>query len=340
MSPSRSDGQTKGEFPVNDGPYYDDLTPGQVFPVPGGVTIDAGLAATYLAISGDGQRLALDHELCRAVTGRNVPLANATLVMHLSVGASTVATKRVIANLFYRNVVVRRPVFQGETLQTTTRVIGMADASAKSGVGPRGKVLLGMQTIATATGELIIDYERCPLLPCRGETAPGHHDVLGAADSELDLQRFVPGIDSSWKVELLGPHDTWPIGETRSDDLRDVVDQATALVRISHNVAAAHRDAERSPYDRRLVYGGHAIALASASLNRVLGGLVTVVGWQSCNHLAPVFEGDTLSFRHTLIDQQAVGAGWCRAIRIQVDAHRTGVDPVPVLDWMPICHTS
>ncbi len=330
---------TNAERPT-DGPFYDDLTPGHVFDVPSGVTIDPGLGATYLAISGDGQRLALDHELCRAVTGRSIPLANSTLVMHLAVGASTVATKRVIANLFYRNVVVRRPVFVGETLQTTTRVIGMADASAKPGVAPRGKVLLGMQTVATASGEVLVDYERCPLLPCRSDTLPGHHDDLGAADTELDLERFVVGIDPSWNVELLGPHDSWSIDDTRADDLRDVVDQATALVRITHNVAAAHRDADRSPYDRPLVYGGHAIALAAASLNRVLGGLATIVGWQSCNHLAPVFEGDTLSFRHTLVAEQRVGSGWCRAVRVRVDAHRPDSDPVAVLDWTPVCHTA
>ena len=264
-----------------DGPYYDDLRPGHVFPRPPGVTLDTGLAATYLAISGDAPALTIDHELSRRVTGRGERLANAALVMHLSVGASTVATKHVIANLFYRNVVIRRPVYLGETLQTTTRVIAMADASTKPGVAPRGKLLLGMETVSTGTGEVIIDYERCPLLPCRGTEAPGFADDLGVAEGPLDLDRFVGGIDRSWDLSLLGDHDRWAVGETRVDGLRDVVDQATALVRISHNVAAAHRDVDRSPYDRRLVYGGHTIALASASLTRMMAGFATVVGWSN-----------------------------------------------------------
>lgn len=323
-----------------DGPYYDDLVTGFEFSMPSGITVDHGLAAAYLAISGDAPSLAIDAELCRAVTGSSERLANAALVMHLSVGASTVATKLVIANLFYRNVIIRRPVFIGETIQTTTRVLGMADASAKPGVAPRGKLLLGMQTVSTRTGDVIIDYERCPLLPCRSSEPPGHHDDLGQATTDLDLERFVAGIDTGWNLEPLGEHDEWAIGEVRSDPLRDVVDQATSLVRLSQNVAAAHRDAERSPYDRRLVYGGHTFALGSASLTRQLRGLATVVGWQACDHLAPVFEGDTLSFRHTLIDEINVANGWCRAIRVEVVAHRPGSEPVKVLDWTPICHTT
>ena len=44
----------------------------------------------------------------------------------------------------------------------------------------------------------------------------------------------------------------------------------------------------------RLVYGGHTIGLALAQATRVLPNLVTVLGWESCDHTGPVHEGDTL----------------------------------------------
>lgn len=325
-----------------DGPYYDDLSTGQEFRTVSGITIDPGLAAQYVAISGDTLALSSDAVLSRRVTGRPERLANPTLVLHLAVGASTLATKRVIANLFYRNVIVRRPVFVGETLRTTTTVLGMADASPKPGTAPRGKLLLGMRTLSLGSeseqDQLIIDAERCPLLPCRGDTLPGHHDDLGRADELNDLDPFMAGIDPAWDLSPLGSHDAWSIGEQRDDPLRDVVDQATSLVRLTNNVAAAHRDVERSTYDRRLVYGGHTVALGAASLARVLGGLATIVGWQRCDHLGPVFEGDLLSFRHTVLRQIEVPNGWCRAI--QVEVYAAGNDPVKVLDWVAICHTT
>lgn len=342
---------------IDPGPYYDDLLPGHVFPSPPGITVDDGLAAAYLGIAGDGLPLALDGALCRAVTGRVERLVNPALVMHLSVGATTVATKKVIANLFYRNVVIRRPVFMGETLRTTTRVLAMADARLKPGTVPRGKVVLGIETVVAGCagdvgdgvggddGETVVALERCPLLPCRGDELPGHDDAIGGADSMVELDAFRVGVPSDWDLGPLGPSDAWAVGEQRIDPLRDVVDGATSLVRLTQNLAAAHRDVDASPYDRRLVYGGHTFAIGQASLSRVLGGLATVVGWQWCNHVAPVFEGDVLSCHHTLLSAEPgrlddVAAGRLMAVQVEVFAHRSGDEPVKVLDWVPICLTS
>lgn len=317
--------------------FYDDLHVGLRFPEPAAVTIDAGLAALYTAISGDGLALTHDGTLCRQVTGSTALLVNPALVMHVSIGASTVATRNVIGNLFYRNVVLSQQVFEGQTLQTVTGVRALSDARAKPGVHPRGKALLAIET--TSETGVVVDYERCPLLPCRGADAPGHSDDIGSPAGELDLAAYADAVPE-WTFAALGPHDPWTVGDVRNDLQRDVVDMATALVRITHNQAAVHRDAEASPYDGRLVYGGHTVALAQSSLGRVLGGLATVVGWQSCSHTAPVFEGDILSCRHTLIAEQAVGDATLRAVHIEVDAHRSDGDPVTVLDWTPVVVTT
>ena len=42
------------------------------------------------------------------------------------------------------------------------------------------------------------------------------------------------------------------------------------------------------------MYGGHTIGLALAQASRLLPNLVTVLGWESCDHTGPVHEGDTL----------------------------------------------
>lgn len=51
------------------GPYFDDLSVGQVFDWAPSVTLSSGLAAAHQAILGDRLRLALDADLCAAVTG-------------------------------------------------------------------------------------------------------------------------------------------------------------------------------------------------------------------------------------------------------------------------------
>ncbi len=319
------------------GPFYDDLSPGHVFEVPPAVTVTSGLAAAYVAVTGDAPALSTDGVLCHAVTGAATPLVSPGLVLNLANGASTVATKRVLANLFYRNVVLRRPVFEGETLRTETRVLAMADSSPKPGARPRGKVLLGIT--ASVGDEIVADYERCPLIPCRADTLPGYGDDIGRAGGVSDLDLIGPAVPADWDLGPLGPSDDWPVGSTRDDQLSDVVDQAPALVRLTRNHAAVHRDHRRSPHGQRLVYGGHSVSLASASLDRVLGGLATVLGWDSCDHTAPVFEGDLLTCRHTLLRTEAVAAGHVRWLHTEVVADRGG-EPTTVLDWRPVVYTT
>ena len=137
------------------------------------------------------------------------------------------------------------------------------------------------------------------------ESAPGHDDDLGTA-GDLDLGTYAELVPE-WNFTALGPPCDWSVGETISDPTRDVIQGATALVRLTHNLAMIHRDAEESPYPERLVYGGHVVGLAQASLSRVLPGMATVVGWHLCDHTGPAFEGDLLSFRHTLLDVQPCG---------------------------------
>ncbi len=72
----------------------------------------------------------------------------------------------------------------------------------------------------------------------------------------------------------------------------DVVSSAPELARLTLNIAATHHDSRVA--GQRLVYGGHTIGLALAQACRLLPNLVTVLGWQSCDHTGPVHEGDTL----------------------------------------------
>ena len=70
---------------------------------------------------------------------------------------------------------------------------------------------------------------------------------------------------------------------------------APELARLTLNLAKAHTDPGASAHGRRLVYGGHTIAVAAAQATRAIPNLVTIVAWHGCDHLAPVFEGDVLA---------------------------------------------
>ncbi len=314
-----------------DGPFYDDLSVGQTLPVQPALVVDEGMSALYQSMFGERLPMSLDPAVAEVVTGTRRRLASPGLVAMISTGQSTTVSRRVIANLFYRDFRFLRPVELGEALTTTVTVAAMADGSSKPGRQERGKVLVDIET--RSGDEIVLAYQRCPMLPSHADGPLGHNDDLGVVPP-LDLPAYLSLVPSGWNLSALGEPTPWEIGEAIIDPTRDAIDNATGLVRMTHNLAMIHRDGTMSPYPTRLVYGGHPVGLAQASLSRVVNGLATVLAWHECDHVGPAFEGDLLSFRHTLVDEAPSGSG--RVMAVQVEGFAERDKSVKVLDWLVV----
>lgn len=312
------------------GPFYEDFRIGAELPPLPSVTLTEADNVVYRAITGDQHLLAADSGLYRAVGGAGA-LANPGLVMQYSIGQTTMATRQAIANLYYRSVRILRPVEVGETLTTTTTVLGLAD-SAPKGDQHRGKVWLGITT-RSAAGP-VVGYERCALVRGRGPTQPGHASDIPGPSGATPLADLVGSVPP-WDLTSL-PTTSWPVGESRTDPLRDHIDLAAPLARLTFNQAAVHRDHTVTPTGRRLVYGGHVQGLAQASLTRMLPGLATVVAWDGCDHIGPASEGDLLEFRHTLIEELAAGSGALLRFEVVGAAIAESGTATDILRWTPI----
>ena len=314
------------------GPFFDDLAVGQKIVSAPAVTIGPGEAAAYQAICGDPLATSLSRLMAEAVTGTPGVLVNPALVMHTSIGQSTIATRAVIANLFYRGVVIQRPMRHGETIETTVEILGLRQLAHRPDRPARGLALLGIRTTCTDDGESVVEYERCAMLHMRDPEAKTDKDYdLGIVDPEIHLADWIDHIPAGWDPSPLADNEQWEVGTTRVDPLRDTVTSAPELARLTQNLAPVHRDPTAGG-GRRLVYGGHTIGLAQASLHRLMPSTATVLGWQACDHTGPVYEDDVLGCTHTLIDERQAAGGRLRAMRVAVEAERNG-DTMPVLEW-------
>ncbi len=281
------------------GPYYDDLELGQRFDRSPGLTLTGGLAALHQAIVGDRLRIALDAHLCAEVAGGERTLANPGLICDIAIGQSTLATQRVIGNLFYRGLVLRSWPRIGDTLRTTSEIVALRDNAPRPGRAPTGLAVLRVVTV-DQFGSPVLDYHRCAMLPMRPEQAPpGHADDLDAISAELEPESLIACVDgldvARFRTLVAGEHGAGlALGQRYVIETGDTVSAAPELVRLSLNVAGAHSDPAASGRGRRLVYGGHTIGLAASQLTRALPDLLTVSGWRSCDHLGPVYEGDVL----------------------------------------------
>lgn len=331
---------TGGSPPVA-GPYYEDLENGQRFADAPGLTLTEGHQAVHQAILGDRLRLCLDRHLSGEVTGNPTPLAHPGLVWDVAIGQSTLPTGRVIGNLFYRGLVLRRWPRIGDTLRTTTEVVALRDNAPRPGRKPTGLAVLRVLTF-DQDDRPVLDYHRCAMLPMRSEEArPGHRDDLDLISAELDPSQLLDSVSqldlARYRARIPGPHaEAIEPGQRYSVETGDTVTGAPELVRLSLNLAAAHSDSTGSDRGRRLVYGGHTIGLALQHVTRALPNLITVAAWRSCEHLGPVFEGDVL---HSTVSVEAKEGGPTATLvelRVLTTATRKDGATAEVLDWRPI----
>lgn len=311
------------------GPYFEDLVPGWRH-VSAGTTLTVGSAAWYLALSGDSNPVHLDARIARGA-GLPEPPLNTALVAHTMIGHSTVATREVVANLFYRDVAFLRPVSPGTTIVTETVVEARQEATPRPDRPPRGKVMLAL-TARDERGDVLAVMRRCALVRKSGTAVVAQSDDIDVdAGFASQLQSAVDG----WKDvgRAISADAIWD-GVLRHDGLVDPVTDALQLVRATGNLARAHRDVSAGQDGRRLVYGGHTLALAQASLARSVGGAHAVVAWERCSHPAPVFEEDVLS---TAVE---FGVTVHRDSLVSIAATTTKVHesaaPVVVQHWRPV----
>jgi len=326
------------------GPWFENFSVGDEFTDAPAVTITEGYTAIHQAMFGDRMRLPLNQPLCHGVTGQDSTLVNPSLVANIVIGQSTHASQRVMGNLFYRGLVFKQPVYTGDTIETTTRVIALRQNRIKEGRANSGMVALEI-CASNQRGEEVMLFWRCPMIPCENPLAEtGHRDSFDQIPEQLDMKALLvkqPEWDLGGIAAIPGLHfgDLNP-GDRFVVEARDTITAAPELVRLTLNIAMTHTDARRSVYGKRLVYGGHTISMAAAQLSRALPNLVTIVAWHSCDHLAPAFEEDILRSEVTVGEKYSLESGGLVDLRVEVFAERSGAvpdqqseDEVKVLDW-------
>ncbi|UMB72492.1 acyl dehydratase [Mycobacterium paraterrae] len=300
------------------------------------MTLTPGLAAVHQSILGDRLRLPLDAELSAAVTGLPATLAHPGLVCDVAIGQSTLATQHVKANLFYRGLQFFRFPAIGDTLFTRTEVVGLKKNAAKPGRAPTGLMALRITTIDQAD-RLILDFYRCAMLPLSPDGDPegsNHADDLSTVGADLagPSSAAADWDGDAFRQRVTGPHFDPSLAGAVLRGSADVVTSAPELARLTLNIAGVHHDSRIG--GRRLVYGGHTIGLALAQASRLLPNLATVLGWTSCDHTGPVYEGDTLYSELHVESAEPTDDGGRLGLRSVVYAITDNPDePRQVLDW-------
>ena len=314
------------------GPYFDQVHTGQVFTGAPSMTLTPGVAAVHQSILGDRLRLPLDSELSAVVTGLPGTLAHPGLVCDVAIGQSTLATQHVKANLFYRGLTFFRFPAIGDTLFTQHLYLAMSDDEIGALNVPDWQ-----KTILTAMARYGMFVGDTGGSPWGVEFESGStYTSYGQADPWVAWAKQQPG-ETDWngdafRQRVTGPHFDPGLAGSVLHSGADVVSSAPELARLTLNIAGVHHDSRLG--GRRLVYGGHTIGLALAQAGKLLPNIATVLGWQSCDHIAPVYEGDTLYSELHIESAEQTDHGGVLGLRSLVYAFTDDPDePRQVLDW-------
>ena len=228
-----------------------------------------------------------------------------------------------VANLGYAECRFHRPLTPGDTLRTSSEVIGLKENSnGKSGV------VYVRSTAVDQHGAVAIDWARWVMVHKRDHSAPAPATVvpdLAAAVAASDL--IVPdGLDfTGYDFAAAGePHrfDDYEVGEKidHVDGVTLTDAEHMMATRLWQNTAKVHFNTEARPDGSRLIYGGHVISMARALSFNGLANAQLVAAINAGAHTAPAFAGDTVYAWSEVLDKADTPAPGVGALRLRLVA--------------------
>ena len=292
--------------PVN---FFEDYAVGQVLTHAVPRTISGGERAVYTSLYPTRFALYSSDEFARTCGLPQSPIEDLA-AFHIVFGKSVPdVSLNAVANLGYAEGRFLLPVYAGDTLTTTSEVIGVKqNSNGKTGV------VWVRSTGRNQRGEAVLEYVRWVMVRKQDVNAPAPETVIPDLKAGLVIDDLVipEGLDfSNYDFDLAGEPHRWAdyeVGE-KIDHVDGVtIEEAEHMIatRLWQNTAKVHFDATNRPDGKRLIYGGHVISMARALSFNGLANAQMIVGINAGAHANPCFAGDTIRVWSEVLDKAKV----------------------------------
>jgi 2-methylfumaryl-CoA hydratase len=282
---------------TNTGRFFEDFTVGQVIEHATPRTITEGDRAVYGAIYPTRFAVPSSAQFAASV-GLDPHPVEELIAFHVAFGKTVPdVSLNAVANLGYAECRFHRPVVPGDTLRTSSEVIGLRQNS-----NGRTGVVWVRSTATDQRGEIALDWCRWVMVHKRDQEAPAPEPVVPQlADAVSPEALVVPaGLDfTDYDVTAAGEPHRW--GDYEVGEKIDHVDGVTltdpehmVATRLWQNTAKVHFSTEARPDGTRLVYGGHVISMARALSFNGLANAQLIAAINAGAHTAPALAGDTV----------------------------------------------
>jgi 2-methylfumaryl-CoA hydratase len=294
---------------TSSGNFFEDYAVGQVLTHAVPRTISGGERAVYTSLYPTRFALYSSDEFARVCGLPQSPIEDLA-AFHIVFGKSVPdVSLNAVANLGYAEGRFLLPVYAGDTLTTTSEVIGVKqNSNGKTGV------VWVRSTGRNQHGEAVLEYVRWVMVRKRDVNAPAPETVIPDLKGGLLVDDLVipEGLDfSNYDFDLAGEPHRW--GDYEIGEKIDHVDGVTIeeaehmlATRLWQNTAKVHFDATNRPDGKRLIYGGHVISMARALSFNGLANAQMIVGINAGAHANPCFAGDTIRVWSEVLDKAKV----------------------------------
>jgi len=305
------------------GRFFEDYRLGEVIDHAVPRTVSGGERALYHALYPARHALASSDEFARAC-GLPVSPMDDLITFHVVFGKTVPdISLNAVANLGYAEARWLRPVYAGDTLRSSSEVIGLKqNSSGKNGV-------VWVRTTGTNQhGQAVLEYVRWVMVKKRDLGAAAPETVIPELAGALPADQVVilEGLNfTGYDFTLAGePHrlGDYAVGE-RIDHVDGVtIEEAEHMMatRLWQNTAKVHFDVTARPDGKRLMYGGHIISLARALSFNGLANAQMIVGLNAGAHANPCFAGDTVRAWSEVLDVAKADAPGVGLIRLRTVA--------------------
>ena len=285
---------------INSGRFFEDFTLNEVIQHATPRTITAGDCALYIALTGSRNPLHCSEPFAQSLGYKTAPIDD-LLAFHIAFGKTVPdISVNAVANLGYADVRFLQPVFVGDTLSTSSQVIGLKQNSN----GKNGVVWV-CSTAVNQHGEPVLSWARWVMIHKKNLNAPAPITVIPELPSHVapeslklhfsakDFDATATGGNYFWEDYQAGEVLNHPSSMIINDSDHS---QAT---RLYQNNAKLHfnmslMDAALGQVRKPLVYGGVVISLCRALSFEGLENAVSILAINAGTHANPSFAGDTI----------------------------------------------
>ncbi|WP_286929851.1 MULTISPECIES: MaoC family dehydratase [Aeromicrobium] len=313
---------------TNPGNFFEDFTLGQVIEHATPRTITEGDRAVYGSIY--PTRFAVPSSAVFAASvgltgsnGEGHPVED-LIGFHVAFGKTVPdVSLNAVANLGYAECRFHAPIVPGDTISTSSEVIGLKqNSNGKTGV------VYVRSTAVNQRDEVVLDWARWVMVHKRDTEAPAPETVVPELAPFVAAEDLVipAGLDfTDYDFAAAGePHryDDYEVGEKidHVDGVTLTESEHQQATRLWQNTAKVHFNVEARPDGNNLVYGGHVISLARALAFNGLANAQLIAAINAGAHTSPAFAGDTIYAWSEVLDKAETSAPGVGALRLRLVA--------------------